>query len=726
MSTRPRGLIIAIEQYNPQGQIPTQLAGTKKTAEAFRKWLVEKKGVQDEDIVTLVSDTFPASQTTKPEIAKKISSLQLAWQEQADELYVFISGHGISQKETSWPNDYFITSDFESFEFSGDAMIPVQALQRVLSRALGPGTHYYFIDVCRTELPPEEVEPGKLGVTEKKANNAEAAYLALFSTRTGATADVKSEFGAAIVDGLGGKGRAKQWEQDKLFVTWDKLEEYVQARIEPQEIEPASRGKGVKRILRVEPVVNSPCDIEVVDAEADDEFDVKVIDVKTHATLQTETFRGTKHHLDLRPDDYVIEVTNAGEPLERIEPPEGNVDLYDACTVKFRKHTAAPGGAVPAMLEVHVPEAATARITEAGSGETYTIEGPEFSLTSVESYSIEMLDRGVVTERVRRTLSPGERAELTLGAPRRTRAHEAIRRKVDLSKTVGPVISQDLTLWLTLLGASRVVRNSGAYPDINALKLRKFEDVKRGASPTYVLAGFEKDKPSSAIAGGTKLTKIKGLPNVLHARLDTKPGPSLLELAFPEAKTELTIATHALPNRVTLVVVVHGDDGRWYVRQLLLAVEKYLGNMPAPVREFFQANDPLKTVYAIAQAQTLFTRAHEIKEAFDDSFWDGLLYGKWLDPVVSLMACYELLRRGTMQEGSLREVLRNLRLYFPELADTEAIARIARMPWTPPPGMPMFLDGAMAMPETLEERRGTQVLDYRAPWTMWIGPMRKR
>src|SRR6185436_2683284 len=97
---------------------------------------------------------------------------------------------------------------------------------------------------------------------------------------------------------------------------------------------------------------------------------------------------------------------------------------------------------------------------------------------------------------------------------------------------------------------------------------------------------------------------------------------------------------------------------------------------------------------------------------------------KWLDPIMSLIACYELIRRGRKHEASLPIVLKNLRKYFPGLADTEAVARLAGHAWTMPAGVPIFLDGAMTMPELLEEQRGTQVLDYRAPWTMWIWPLR--
>jgi len=53
-----------------------------------------------------------------------------------------------------------------------------------------------------------------------------------------------------------------------------------------------------------------------------------------------------------------------------------------------------------------------------------------------------------------------------------------------------------------------------------------------------------------------------------------------------------------------------------------------------------------------------------------------VLHSKWLDPVMALIACYKLMRRGAVerQRNLMDEVLRNMRQYLPGFADTEIIS----------------------------------------------------
>lgn len=749
MSGRPHGLIIAIEQYPVAGALPDKLAGTRATADAFRDWLVTTKGVAPADIVECVSDTQPAPQTTKREIVRKLKDMQQNWQNKVSELYVFMSGHGVLQDQVGQPMDYLLTSEFADFDADGNAALALQEMQRKLRESLGPGEHYYFVDFCRTDAPQEQISLSNLGLTVNKSSIGTASYYTLFSVRAGAVANVQSGFGAAVVDGLKGTGRAKQWVQQPpavaLYVTFDALLKFVQKRVEPQAIDTDRKGIGDGRILLVDPVVDSVCTIEVVAAAANEQFQLTIADPKQRP-LHTLTFTGPQHKIPLKPDDYEIAVASGGTPLKRIEPaPPAAPDLFAACVVKFVKRAAAPPPA-EAAVEIEFPAVAHARIIPSGAGlESMEMSSPRAVDLAPGDYTIEMMERGVVTERITRRIEPGKKPKpVRLGRPTRSRAHDAVRKAVkeaggqqdgdprllDFSESLGGALAnQDLTLWLTLLGASRIIRDTGEYHKLRDLKLSAFDDVAPHASPTYVIAGFEGKTSqvtvSSRAVKATKLTKVKSLSHIVHARVDTPPGPALLTLELAEANKKITLASHALPNRVTLIVIVHGKDGRWYVRQLLLPLWTHRELMPFPVRNSIEFMESLRTVHASVQAQTQFTRELDVQQALqNETGWLNLLYGKWLDPVMSLIACYELIRRGRKEEASLPTVLGNLREYFPGLADTEAIARLAGHPWTMPAGVPIFLDGAMAMPELLEEERGTQVLDYRAPWTMWIGPLK--
>lgn len=83
-----------------------------------------------------------------------------------------------------------------------------------------------------------------------------------------------------------------------------------------------------------------------------------------------------------------------------------------------------------------------------------------------------------------------------------------------------------------------------------------------------------------------------------------------------------------------------------------------------------------------------------------------LLDGKWLDPIMCLIGAYEMIRQGALEEdpNQLDLMLKNLRIYFDGLPDTEAIAKIAGKNWNLPHGAPLLLESILAFDETQEQR----------------------
>ncbi len=57
---------------------------------------------------------------------------------------------------------------------------------------------------------------------------------------------------------------------------------------------------------------------------------------------------------------------------------------------------------------------------------------------------------------------------------------------------LGPLANQDLGLWLTLFGASRILGQPGQFRKLERLPLQTFNDIKKNEAVVYVLAGFEK------------------------------------------------------------------------------------------------------------------------------------------------------------------------------------------------------------------------------------------
>lgn len=104
-----------------------------------------------------------------------------------------------------------------------------------------------------------------------------------------------------------------------------------------------------------------------------------------------------------------------------------------------------------------------------------------------------------------------------------------------------------------------------------------------------------------------------------------------------------------------------------------------------------------------------------------------LLNGKWLDPIMSLIGAFEMIRRGILKEypERLHPMIENLRRYFTGLVDTEAIAKLVGHPsFRMPLGAPLLLESVLAFDVADEERilpLPSHEVDYSSPWTSWRG-----
>ncbi len=90
------------------------------------------------------------------------------------------------------------------------------------------------------------------------------------------------------------------------------------------------------------------------------------------------------------------------------------------------------------------------------------------------------------------------------------------------------------------------------------------------------------------------------------------------------------------------------------------------------------------------------------------------------EPIAALLAAYELIRRGRREH--LQETVRNLREFFGQLRDVEALARMADMDWRMPSRSPLLLDGFLALNLPADKLpMPNEALDFRGPWTLWEG-----
>jgi len=299
---------------------------------------------------------------------------------------------------------------------------------------------------------------------------------------------------------------------------------------------------------------------------------------------------------------------------------------------------------------------------------------------------------------------------------------------------LGPLASQDLGLWLSLFGASRILGQRGQHKKLERLPLDNFKDVKKDGAAIYVLAGFEQSEGPFGIGVSSgpdvkweKLKQVKGLPGIYEQKFAASPGSHLLSLKLPD-RLPLTVAVHCLPNRATLVTFTQDVEGRPTLHQFILPLRHLIIYLDPTVRSYLNGN-MLSLVRTMTLAQSQFARKRSVQEqltASDRKVWLDLMHHKWLDPIMALIAAYDVIRHEGIKKAkkSLGVVDHNLRKYFPGIGDVEAVSKLLGTNWRMPTSPPLFLDGILAFDEIQEKQMlplSPHLLDYSSSWTTWRG-----
>jgi hypothetical protein len=748
-----RAFIIAIEEYPNSTTLAQQLTGTNSDAEAFRTWLIDKKKVDAKSILACAGPAcaWRTTGTTHDEIVTELQKLASKWKEEDnDELYFYFSGHGFSyETDTATIQiDVFVASDFVDTDNSGDACLQFQEIQKKLWNALGPGNHYYFIDACRNPISRDDIEVPIIGKRFPMSSRGRSKYYALYSTALGQVAKVNSGFTKKLLDGLNGGGIAKKWEAGKMYVTFERLRDYVKGKLKNQEIEANIGADGDGFIMELKPVPEYDCEVQVANAASTDSFTLKVsndlIGDKSHP------FQGNSYKVPLKPFDYFLEITHPSASVVQVDPPlPGPVSLYDPMIVRFEKKPIARAGRAPAPIaalreanvtfeaapgtEVHVVnEASGTRVSHHSSLTTRLSPG---------RYIAQVVERGIPIQSSSVLIEAGEDKVVDLlERPKsdlrenilRSFSHSGTTRYAAFSETLGTTANWDLSLWLSIFGASHIVSDPDRFSMLRKLPIDSFRDVKKGDSPVYVLAGLEKSKGrfQIALSDGAKVRwesfkEVKSLAGIYENRIKARPGSHLLSFRI-ENQSPMTLAVYCLPNRATFVTFAEDLAGRVKTHQYLLPIHNLSQYLDPRVLEYID-NQPLSVVRTMALAQSRFANNHQVApqdNTQEKQDWEALLYGKWLDPIMSLVACYEILRRGEAKSQSqiLNTVIGNLRHYFAGIPDTELIARLVGLRAKKINEPPLLTDGVLALGESAKNLPlPASKLDYGSPWTVWRG-----
>jgi hypothetical protein len=750
-----RAFIIAIEDY--QNLPPLQ--GVNADANKFFDWLVQKKGLEKKSIFACADKAHCPWATTGTKASEITIELANLWKhvtaqqnagDATTEFYFYYSGHGFANTKTNndKPVDHLVASDFQDPIISGDKCLEFYKIKESLYRSLGPVTHFYFIDACRNTN--NDVRPTGLSFNPPPAKNGSTgATFWLFSTAQQEVAARDSEFAHALVDGLSGLGSAADWYKTKFWVMFTNLSEYVDGRIQqrgPQQVDSDQEGKGRGLILEVKPVPKYTCDITIDNAAPTDQF---TLSISTQGGKPIkEKFRGGSHKFDMKPGYLEITITHPTATIVQKQPPpsEEGLGFFENLSMRFEMEAVRPArqrrrSTAPTTVSFRALPLDEIQFENLGSGVVETAKGQLKSKVDPGDYEVKVRQGGRTIGR-RRLNVRGGKLKLNMNdlvevepAPIRDRLVSVMTQQEDppiarITKTLGPLSGWDLSLVLSMLGAARIVSFPTEYPWLSQLPLTTFGNMHSGDSPVYVLAGFEKSTGDFEVGvsddENVPWQKMSPVPNLgIHELLiPAPPGPHLVSFKIP-AQPPVTYATHCLPNRATLVVFTEDLRGRLSLHQYSLPIRALFGFLRPEVLEYL-ASDPLEIMRLMFLAQIQFARKRPIfgKDGGPIEDFTDLLYGKWLDPIMSLIGAYELIRQGALAKdpNALNEMLGNLRNYFGGLPDTEAIAKVAGQHWDLPYAAPLLLESVLAFDETQEQKilpLPYDQVDYGGAWTSW-------
>ncbi len=562
---------------------------------------------------------------------RALSALQEHGQNATEELYFFFSGHGFSfERERGDRADVIVTSDFERARLSGDCCINYGGIVNWLRAHLGPGRHYHFVDACRNLLDAGNIQISQ-GLPFDPHASGEASIYVLQSAVPREVAAVGGPFPASLMKGLKGEGIAKAWDPDVLdamFVRYELLRSYLAAAVQDRQ-QFAHRSEGTSSESEAVLAVIKPVPIVKLTIRFDNAAPGLTGKLTWRRGREVKE-RALDHNpvvLELEPDRYSFTVNLNGHSTDPPTPIARNV--YDDQELVLATAPLAPGaapqpgsagglesagdleaviaaGLVTATLDVAIPQGTTFELRNLATGRQEKVLRPgKVRLPGGRYVATLRADGDRIIKRQEVELAGGHESAIDLIKWNNSVPHIAIARKlptgpdgIQFSETLrGPEKDADLNVWLALLGAGRILGTSGRFSKIAPFPLWDFAGETAGASPVYVLAGFEDTKTRLSVAfsktGQVQWSEAQqpgDMDGIQHAYRKAEAGPLLV--SFRAGGSPYTIASFASPNRATLITYTLDDDGTPRIGQYLLPLEHLIPNMDPDVQRQLQGRSP--------------------------------------------------------------------------------------------------------------------------------------
>ena len=767
---KPRALVVAIENYPQANGLATNLPRTIAAGQKFYNWLVNTKGLDPQDILICSDGPNPADlpaanqhDGTRASIKTVLIELIKAGQDKTSEIYFFFSGHGLAWKVEAHrrPLDVIVASDFKSAEYSGDLCVKLSEIEQVLQIFVGGADHYIFLDACRNVLPGDAIQVGSLAIAPAKiAELGNPTHYRIYSTTPGNVADIDSGFSDFLLKGLHGEGRAKEeTPEGNFWVQFDRLKDYILGGVGPgQKIDPVKEGTGAGLIYRLPDPVEYKCKLVVDDAKQDARFTLAVTTDSLPVGDQSQ-FVGPEFTLVLKPrfKGYQFRVSEGLTALTQVAPPANSiVDMFEDTEVHFQ-HPGDGGGMdfenvelgppylkVTTFDEVHWKGEAEVRLINHDTRQSMANKGGFEGKLDAGNWDIETWFQGRKVDTRSIELVQGDSQLIELGQPAlRSRTVESIAaylpqsaggRIAEMSESLGPLVERDPALWLALLGAARILQPPDLFSKIKDAGLATFDDVAPDTGVIYALFGREvSEAPGFGLVGspGAELAPVANMKDVLQARLPAPNGQQFVTIAR-SGQLSRTYATIVLPNRATFFVFTEDESGALQTQQFLLPMSHLIDHLDGPVPELVRRQSwdyefgSLKLTRLLSNAQRRYLAREAMTDGTTDAErqrWLEMIYGKWVEPLVAIMAGFDMLTRDrAQQENNLRTMASNLGEFFGGIPDVEVFRALVERRTPAPVGVPLLRDSLLRVPGlTGRLQFPASRLDYDSAFTCWVG-----
>ena len=749
-----RGLLIAVEHYAPESKL-ADLPGTIDRARGFRDWLVQAKGADTSDILFCASPRVDdATHDASVEgIGQAFNVLCNVGKDNTDSLFVFHSGHGFqTEADSARPADIIVAASYKLNVSAALGCLRLQELQRCLVQALGPGTHFYFIDACRVTDNRRAVPDQDLPFERSKLGSAD--LYALFGAVDGAPARVASGFPGALLDGLRGLGKAKEWRSQAYWVTFSRLSAAVRDAVKDEGanlgIQP---GPEPGLILQLGGVPDVAVAVEIRGAAPGQVYEA-LFSGGDRPIIRREV-RAPLQQLRVPPGDYFVEVLDGGQRVTAVEPAMGEkVSAYSDAHLIFDAAAPLQEAALTAATVTADVHGLTLRARRVEDGSLVFDDLSHATISTPGTYKIEVLERREPIGQRLLELKRGSRFELrsnemmqstilheqlgrlAYGGPVQVLRLDRLMHDPGEETTDGgsylpgirppitdpgaeAVASADPAVLLSLLGTA-AISDTQPYRGI-VRELETFDDLQSGSSAIYVLGATISGTISVSERTRETLRPIHKLDGVTHAALRVSPGPYLLRVSL--GSMDLVLATQAFPNRVSLVVLTR--ESPITVRQYALPVGHLIKIVEIGTDAFEAGNVGfLRLTRFSERLQRRFSAGRPAVDGKNDPdlpLWRKLTHGwGWPDPLTPILAGYECIRRGWLHSNpqGLLELARTLRHRYGELSDLSVFGALLENEPVIVASPSLVVDGVL-LGARVKVRDIEMALDYDGAWALW-------